>query len=341
MKLKIAALVAGFAGFLWILAQIGPAQVVAEIAAAGWALPFMTCVHVSQLTLSAAAWREALGQPRLPLSTMLRTRWIREGVNSLLPVAQIGGQVVAIRLLAVQGLSIPFATAGTVLDLTVEAGSQFLFTLAGLIILASMNSGPATPAWIGVGVLLTGLGAAGFVIAQRMGLLRLLEAAVERTARSWPALQSWSLSGLHDRLMRLQSDRAAMLRATAFHTVSWSLGGVEVWLALWALGHPVSLLQAFVIESLGMAARSAGFMVPGALGVQEGGFVLAAGLFGVPAGTALSLSILKRLREILVGLPAMIAWGLDRSEIARVAATSRDPGQPEPARIPVVEEVSR
>ena len=139
--------------------------------------------------------------------------------------------------------------------------------------------------------------------------------------------------------MRLQADRPAMLRATAFHTLSWVLGGAEVWLALWALGQPVSLAQAVVIESLGMAARSAGFMVPGALGIQEGGFVLAAGLFGIPPGTALSLSVLKRLRELLVGLPAMAAWGLARSgDSAGAGAANARAGLV--VKAPVVEEVS-
>jgi uncharacterized membrane protein YbhN (UPF0104 family) len=57
-----------------------------------------------------------------------------------------------------------------------------------------------------------------------------------------------------------------------------------------------------------MAARSAGFAVPGAVGIQEGGFVLVCGLFGVPAQAALALSVLKRLREVLVGIPAVVVW---------------------------------
>ena len=94
----------------------------------------------------------------------------------------------------------------------------------------------------------------------------------------------------------------------ALHLLSWALGGAEVCIVLAALGHAVSPLAAVVIESLGMAARSAGFAVPGAVGVQEGGFVLACGLYGVPAEAALALSVLKRLRECLVGMPALMAW---------------------------------
>ena len=77
-----------------------------------------------------------------------------------------------------------------------------------------------------------------------------------------------------------------------------------------ALGVEVGPAAAFIIESLAMAARSAGFAVPGSVGVQEGGFVLAGSLFGLDAETGLSLSILKRLRELVVGSAALLAWQL-------------------------------
>jgi uncharacterized membrane protein YbhN (UPF0104 family) len=57
-----------------------------------------------------------------------------------------------------------------------------------------------------------------------------------------------------------------------------------------------------------MAARSAGFVVPGALGVQEGGFILVCGLFGIEADTAIALSMVKRLRELAIGLPGLVSW---------------------------------
>ncbi len=42
------------------------------------------------------------------------------------------------------------------------------------------------------------------------------------------------------------------------------------------LGHPVSLADALVVESLAQALRNAGFMPPGALAVQEGAIIGAA-----------------------------------------------------------------
>ena len=148
----------------------------------------------------------------------------------------------------------------------------------------------------------------GFIAAQRIGLLRIVEALIRPLARIFPGLTLETARGLHGELMRLQRDTQALLAAGALHLAAWVSGVAETWLALWAMGHGDSLAAAFVIESLGMAARSAGFAVPGALGVQEGGFVLVAALYGIPADAAVALSMVKRAREILVGVPGLIMW---------------------------------
>ncbi len=128
------------------------------------------------------------------------------------------------------------------------------------------------------------------------------------------------MQGLHATLMQRQADRKAMLRGVLIHGASWSLGALEVWLILRALDHGVGLGPAFVIESLAMAARSAGFAVPGAVGVQEGGFVLVCSLFGIDAETALALSVVKRLRELAVGASAVLVWQLGRGRLPRPQA---------------------
>ena len=50
------------------------------------------------------------------------------------------------------------------------------------------------------------------------------------------------------------------------------------------------------------------FVVPSAIGVQEGGLVLLCGLFDVGADTALALSLIKRARDLLIGVPVLLAW---------------------------------
>jgi uncharacterized membrane protein YbhN (UPF0104 family) len=99
-----------------------------------------------------------------------------------------------------------------------------------------------------------------------------------------------------------------LFRAFSLHLIAWALGTLETWAVLWALGLQPDFSTALVIESLGMAARSAGFVVPGALGVQEAGFILVCGLFQIHADLAIALSMAKRVRELSVGIPGLVAW---------------------------------
>ena len=63
-----------------------------------------------------------------------------------------------------------------------------------------------------------------------------------------------------------------------------------------------------MLEALGQAIRGIAFAIPGALGVQEGGYVLLGALIGLPAPAALALSLMKRSRELLQGVPGLVYW---------------------------------
>jgi uncharacterized membrane protein YbhN (UPF0104 family) len=100
----------------------------------------------------------------------------------------------------------------------------------------------------------------------------------------------------------------------------WLIGTLEVWIVLTCMGHPASVAEALVIESLIQAVRGAAFAVPGALGVQEAGLILLCGIFHIPPDQALALSLVKRAADLVIGVPSLVA--LQVLEGARLAATS-------------------
>lgn len=291
-----------------LVAWFGARTIGVDVMSAGWILPGAVAIHSIQLFLSALAWRSPIKENAPRLGRYFRIRWIRESVNSLLPVAQLGGNIVGIRLLTLRGLSAALAAASTTLDLTVEALTQLLFTIAGISTIGAIGAGHEWGIWLDGSLAFMAIGLIGFVVAQRIGVMRIVEVLALRLNQAFPSLSIDGVQGLHDELMRLQTDHAALLRATALHSLAWLMGVAETSLMLWAMGSAVSVPEALVIESLGMAARSAGFIVPGALGVQETGFILVCQLLGISADTAIALSMLKRARELLVGLPGLIAW---------------------------------
>ena len=99
-----------------------------------------------------------------------------------------------------------------------------------------------------------------------------------------------------------------LLSAFAWQFAGYLLGASEVYVAMWMLGHPVSIGGAIAVEALTQAARHAAFFVPSGLGVQEAVVVLLARMFGVDEQTALSLALVKRMREVLFGCTALASW---------------------------------
>jgi putative membrane protein len=275
-----------------------------------WTVPVVIPIHLIQLVLSAFAWRALFTEPRPGIALYFRLRLIREGVDSLFPVAQIGGEVIGARMLARVGVASGQAGASVIVDLTLEVLAQVVFLMTGTIALAILSGGTRSIEWLG-SIALSAAAIGGFFLAQRLGVLRLLEILADRIAGRFSGLPGSALTGLHAAVDGFYRRRSALLGATLTHFVSWSLGTFETWIVLRALGAPAGLLQALVVESLGMAARSAGFAIPGALAVQEGGFVLAAMSVGLPDSAGLSLSLVKRAREVLVGVAGvtLARWG--------------------------------
>lgn len=295
-----------------LAAWAGVQAIGAEVLRAAWLIPPAAALMLFNVYLSAVAWRISVGLPRPRIGRYVRIRLIREAVNSLLPVAQLGGNLVGIRLLVQRGVPAATAAAGTTLDITVEVVTQLAFTFAGFAILAATAQGAGAP-WVLWTLAGMAAAVAAFVLAQRVGLLRLVEALIRPIARVFPGVTIESMRGLHAELMRLHANRIALLQAGAVHLLAWLGGVLETWAVLAAMGQSGlsgtgGLAEAFVIESLGMAARSAGFVVPGALGVQEAGFVVVGALFGIPADAAIALSMVKRARELVVCLPGLLIW---------------------------------
>jgi putative membrane protein len=334
------ALLAGLALAAWLVASNDPAAIAATLQQAGWGVVLVVALHWPQTWLSGMAWSRLVGGPPPGPDTVraelvesrargtvapdtpfdkLRAngggltvlRWVRESVNALLPVAQVGGDVVRARLLAQREVPLVNASASVIVDLSAEMLAQVVFTLAGVAALVAQGGGRgvAVASVVGVGVLL-GL----FVGAQRFGGLRLLEHVVaKRAGGKWGV----DLSGLHEAVVVLYRQPRRFGWATSEHLLSWFAGVAETYAGLWVLGIDASLGDALVIEALGQAVRAGGFLVPGALGVQEGGYVVVGALVGVPAEQMLALSLLRRVRELALGLPGLAWWR--RLELRRAA----------------------
>ena len=283
------------------------AAIGAVVAGAGWGVLAVIALHLPQTFASGLAWRSLIvGRPPA-LGRLFLLRWVREAVNALLPVAQIGGDVVRARLLSQGGVPLAAAAASCTVDLAIEMATQVVFSLFGLALFLTVpQSRPARGAILAV-MAAAALIAVSFMASQRFGLFKLLEPWLQKRSKAGRTPLG-DLTGLNAAVVRLYRDPRRVLAASAGHLASWALGAVETWAALKVLGLASGWRAAVVIESLGQAVRGLGFLIPGALGVQEGGYILICGLFGLSAADALGLSLVRRLRELTLGLPGLWLW---------------------------------
>lgn len=302
------ALAGGLVLMTILVAYNGASEVFAALSTAGSGLLVVAVFHVVPMFADTLGWQRLL-HARLSALTLLRLRWIGESINGLLPAFQLGGSVVKAQLVARRGIAPSQAGASVVVDVTTLAGTQLLFTFVGIALLVAHLGGAGLVLPSALGLAIMTLLIASFVLAQRRGLFAGLARMLGRVGRGgrWNALASGA-EALDESVVRLYRDRAAVAVAAFWHLVSWVLGAGEVWLALRFIGHPVDAVTAVLLESLGQAVRVAAFAVPGAVGVQEGGYLVLGRAVGLAPETCLALSLSKRVREVVLGVPGLLAW---------------------------------
>jgi putative membrane protein len=320
---------AGLLIFIGLLASQGLPAVLSMLALAGFGLVPMALYHLVPLAIDAAAIRVLFAPPASgTLRDALLARWVGESANSLMPAGQLGGPVLMARHLAVRGLPVPDAVAAVIVSTTLQTFAQIGFALIGIGLLGA-HASHASEAAVRTSSLIAsaflGLQIVGFYFAQRRGFFgKLMRAAARLMGKR--DLSQWTrhAEGIDAAIERIYRRPGPAALSLALSSVGWLVGTVEVYWILDLIGSPVTWADALLLESVGQAIRGAAFAVPGALGVQEGGYVLLASLVGLPSHAGLALSLAKRAREMLLGLPGLIYLHLsERAGVNAVRAAPR------------------
>ena len=158
----------------------------------------------------------------------------------------------------------------------------------------------------------TGLAAAAlvaiaFVVFQRRGF-DLFDRFARALGRGWADRTAASAASVHVELGRIHRRSSGLWTGFLLHLACWVAGALEVWVALLLAGRPLDFAVVLLIESLLYAIRTVAFAIPNAVGVQEGAYILLGGAFGLTPEMALALSLLKRARDLAIGLPALGLW---------------------------------
>lgn len=311
--MKIAIYIGGLLGLAvlaWLVARADLAGMFHAIMLAGWRVFWLLPYRLIFFLLYAFAW-DVLLRPYDPRghATVLLLLWIatvREGIDRLLPVASVGGAVVGVRLLRWRGIGMSAASATVIVEVLLTLAAVWVFAVLGLVLLAATRVATSSPPKLFVAAVLALAVPVLLWLLLRHGALLKLVRALTR----WMGLQA-----LAKGTVSLDGDVRATLRrlwrivvSAALQLAALASGTFEVWFVLRLFGHPVSVTAATIMESLTLAARHLAFLVPGGIGVQEFSLIALGNSFGISADLALGVSLVKRLRELAWGIPAILSW---------------------------------
>jgi putative membrane protein len=299
----------GMSALIGLTVWSGADLVGGAIVSAGWATALVVVARIVAVAGAGAGWWLLFPRELRPsVSACVLLRFVREATNALLPLAQIGGDFIGARCLTLHGVRGMVAAASVIVDVLMQAATQLVFAIVGLVLLVVM-AGNELVAWpIAIGVALAIPALAGFFMIQGERGQRLAKKLLSLVAgdRHWQAFGA--IDDLFVRLGAFHGYRRGLLRSFFWHLASWFVGATEVWIVLHFMGYPVTFEQAVIVESLLHAVRGAAFAVPGALGAQEGGLIVLCAMFGVPPEAAIALSLVKRIPDLVIGVPGLIAW---------------------------------
>ena len=250
-----------------------------------------------------------------PLWVFIWGRMVREAGANCLPFSTVGGFVFGARAVTLYGVSWHTATASTVVDITAEFLAEIAFTGIGLFLLIARfpNSSLAVPIEVGLAL----------AVAACCVFIWLQKGATTIFAKLGSRIAANRFDDAKERLDVLQAELGAIYGQTlrlglcvTLHLVGFLGAGVNSWVIFHALGVNLGLGDAVAIEALLAAVSAIGFLVPASAGVQEAGYVGLGAIFGVLPEVALGASLVRRARDILIGVPCLLLWQL--AEVRRL-----------------------
>jgi len=305
-RVHLGFLLLGLAAFAVMVWRAGPARLVAEVGAAGWALVPIVLVYALVYLASAEAWRLTMGDEARRISRrrgFAITAWAF-ALNYVTPIVSVGGEPFKIAA-AAQWLGTRRAAASVLGERLLHLEAHLLFLLGGVVaayvLLPRATVGAA--ALLGLGLLILVVVAAVIALHRTGGLewlVRLLtHLPLGRRIAAWVGSKRAIASGIDAEIAAFARERPGRYAlALAMEIAGRLLSVVELVLIARAVGVPIDYQTGFLITAFLSLAVNVFFFIPFSLGAREAGLYLVFGALGMPPDLGVAASVLGRLREL-------------------------------------------
>lgn len=313
--LKLALICAGLFAIVLIVWNVGPARIYEAAAQLGpVALIVLLIPSTIMYVFEAHGWKATLGPSAkdIPFWRVFAIKTAGEVVNLTTPAGYIGGEPVKAYLLTKHHVPMVEGVASVVIAKTTKTVAEVLFILLGITLAfwrvdkdGSLGQ-TVLMALVSVAALL--FVTASLVFAQRRGFFTWLLTFTRKIGLKIAFLESREeqIRSLDRMILDYYShNRRAVYRSTGLFFLSWMSEAVEVYLIIWYLGGPATVLSAISINALSVFIKGGSFFIPGSLGAQDVGNFFLLKDFGYSDVAAVTFALVRRYRElvwIVIGL---------------------------------------
>jgi len=298
---SLAAVAIGVLLFAVTLYYIDLDETIASARQLGLAFPLIlipgTCWHLLRTWGWAVAFPEG---SRPPYTRLFRVRLAADAI-AFFTVRGIAGEPLKV-LLLYDRVKPEITTAAVALERL--AFAVIGIVIAALISLAAVTRLSLPDAWDTLFTLLI----VGAVLALGFGIViarggsgdylgRLVDMLDRRHRLAGMRVVRFILD-VEDVLLQLvRGDRHRLVTLTILAAVCYALMAIEVWLVLWAVGAPSTVIEALTVETFARLASVASAAIPGNIGALEASNAAVVGALGLTGGGALALA--RRIRALL------------------------------------------
>ncbi len=277
-----------------------------------WGALAVCAVYFTAFLVDTASWQLMLPGVRLDapwLYRLWKVRMVGQVLNLVIPAGSFGGEPVkAVLLKRAHAIGYREGAASLFIAKTVNLLGLAAFSAVGFALMLQVETLPgAYVLAAGAGLAALGFGIIGFYAVQRWGAASYLarRLAAWRFGRRLEGLLE-HIHEVDDHFERFYARQPARFAAAlALALASWLIGMGEIVVIMWFLGVPVTLAEAWLIETVAQLVRAGTFFIPASLGATEAAMVLVyEALVGAPS-LGFAVALIRRARELL-----WIAWGL-------------------------------
>ena len=327
--IRILYLLVGTSLLVYVLSQTDLELLWSKLTETGWGIFFVLAVYWVGFVVDTLAWQFTLPSTRFNfhwLHNLWKVRMVGAAFGKMLPFSAFGGAPIKGYILKSHyGIDYKEGAASIILVESTHLISMVFFMASGVfLILFDSNLPQSYHTFSAISLSALTVGIFAFYIFQRLKITSFAGGWISQRPLGRRLEKFLShLQDFDERLVQFYTrQRSRFFGALGLNLLNWYLGALEIYVTLYFLGHPVSIVESIILETLVGLVRAGTFFIPATLGTQEAAFLLATGAITGQPALGVATALMRRVREIvwlILGFAIGWQYSTNASEVVKAA----------------------